>query len=116
MWHQSCPKNPYGILQAGTGLYGLQKPGKRQTATHDVNVNLGTLTARAAFSHVPFWQSVAGMVGRIVQRETPGNPVAQPSRAAEYKEVGLMYLVTACSLSSCNSQLLGNSSALKHLD
>lgn len=76
------------ILQASSGPYALQKASKtRQTATHDVHINLGPLTARAAFSHVPFWQSVSAMVGRIVQRRTPGNPAAAPIKAAEYKEV-----------------------------
>lgn len=73
-------------LQASSGPYALQKASKtRQPATHDVHVNLGPLTARAAFSHVPFWQSVAAMVGRIVQRRMPGNPAAAPTKA-EYKE------------------------------
>jgi hypothetical protein len=74
-------------VQASNGPFALQKTSQtRQTATHEVHVNLGPLTARAAFSHVPFWQSVAAMVQRIVQRPTPGNPVAAP-KATDYKEV-----------------------------
>jgi hypothetical protein len=75
------------FLQAASGPYGLQQASQaRQVATHELHVNLGPLTGRAAFSHVPFWQSAAAMVSRIVQRPTPGNPVAAPgSKAAGYE-------------------------------
>lgn len=70
-------------LQAATGLYGLALSSKRQAATHEVDISLGPMTARAAFSHIPFWQSVAGMTGCIVKRPTPGNPVAAPAKTPQ---------------------------------
>lgn len=47
----------------------------RQPAEHSVSVSVGMLTARAAFSHVPFWQSLAEMATLIAARPVPGNPV-----------------------------------------
>lgn len=102
---------PPAYLQAASGPYGLQQVSQaRQVATHELHVNLGPLTARAAFSHVPFWQSAAAMVSRIVQRPTPGNPVAAPgSKAAGYE-----VLLLSCSQSACDSfpgAQLGSASA-----
>ena len=59
-----------------------QLPGRRQPASHEIRISLGALTARAAFSHVPFWQSTAGMVAGILLRPVPGNPAAPPLKAA----------------------------------
>lgn len=47
----------------------------KQPAEHSVAVSVGMLTARAAFSHVPFWQSLAEMATLIAVRPVPGNPV-----------------------------------------
>ncbi len=79
-WHKHLHCIP---LQSAAGPYGLPLSSKRQAATHEVDVSLGQLSARAAFSHIPFWQSVAGMVGRIVQRRTPGNPAAAPAKTPQ---------------------------------
>lgn len=103
----SAPARCCGLcrsLQAASGPYGLQQAGQaRQVATHELHVNLGALTGRAAFSHVPFWQSAAAMVARIVQRPTPGNPVAAPGNKA-YTEVQLLsYSVVSTPMCSCQS-------------
>jgi hypothetical protein len=47
----------------------------RQPAEHIVEASVGVFTARAAFSHVPFWQSLAEMTTRIVVDPVPGNPL-----------------------------------------
>ena len=53
---------------------------RRPASSHTADLSCGTVTARAAFSHVPFWQSLSGMIPRVVFRPTPGNVAAQPRR------------------------------------
>ena len=60
---------------------------RRPTARHSADISLGTITARAAFSHVPFWQSLMGIVSRIVSRPTPGNIAAPPRRHSLMEQV-----------------------------
>lgn len=48
---------------------------------------MGTVTARAAFSHIPFWQSLIGTLRRVVQRPTPGNEAAPPKRHTFVEQV-----------------------------
>ena len=60
---------------------------RRPTATHTLSMDLGTVTARAAFSHVPFWQSLMGTINRVVQRPTPGNEAAPPRRGTVLEQV-----------------------------
>ncbi len=60
---------------------------RRPTATHTLSMDLGTVTARAAFSHIPFWQSLMGTINRVVQRPTPGNEAAPPRRGTVVEQV-----------------------------
>lgn len=67
---------------------------RRPASSHTADISCGTVTARAAFSHVPFWQSLSGMVTRIVSRPTPGNVAAPPTKH------GLVEQVRACNATS----------------
>ena len=60
---------------------------RRPASSHTVDISCGTVTARAAFSHVPFWQSLSEMISRIVARPTPGNAAAPPKRHGRVEQV-----------------------------
>ena len=46
---------------------------RENTRTMKMQLKVGALTARAAFSHIPFWQSAMWMVQQIVMQPCPGN-------------------------------------------
>ena len=77
-----------GATQSADSGLGSELVGRRRpTATHTLSMDVGTVTARAAFSHIPFWQSLIGTLRRVVQRPTPGNEAAPPKRHTFVEQV-----------------------------
>ena len=46
---------------------------RQYTRTMKMQLKIGALTMRAAFSHIPFWQSAIWMTQQVVMQPCPGN-------------------------------------------
>lgn len=73
---------------------------QKYTQTMKMQLKVGMLTMRAAFSHIPFWQSAMWMGQQIVMQPCQGNTATGGSVVEQMEKVCLAFS-RVCKLGSC---------------
>ena len=63
---------------------------RQYTRTMKMQLKVGALTMRAAFSHIPFWQSAIWMTQQVVLQPCPGNTATGGSVVDQLDKVSLV--------------------------
>lgn len=86
---------------------------QRYTRTMKLQLKVGGCTVRAAFSHIPFWQSAIWMGQQIVMKPCQGNIATGGSVVEQMDKVRLLYALPhlamfrleLCSPAGCSNLL-----------
>ena len=82
--------NHTALVQAMGGVFQH----KREPASMHMRLTLGACTVRAAFSHVPFIQSVLWIMRTVILQPSPGNLTADSSLTATQSAMEKVRLLT----------------------